>query len=99
MALSVKQFLTSKNIAVIMHPPYSPDLVPCDSFIFLTVKSCLKRTHFTSVEVVQAKNGESPENPFKDLVPQDCYQQWQHLMQKWENAEGDYFEGHNVTEN
>ncbi|GFW66480.1 hypothetical protein TNCV_3309991 [Trichonephila clavipes] len=28
MALSVRQFLTSKNITVKRHPPYSPDLAP-----------------------------------------------------------------------
>ena len=97
-ALSVKQFLTSKNIAVMGHPPYSPDLAPCDFFLFLKVKSCLKGTHFTSVEEVQAKT----ENLLKDLPKtsfHNCYQQWQHRMQKCVNAEGDYFEGDNVTEN
>ncbi|GFV01310.1 uncharacterized protein TNCV_3375441 [Trichonephila clavipes] len=53
--LSVKQFLTNKNITVMEHPPYSPDLAPCDFSIFPTVKSCLKGTHFTSVNRVQAK--------------------------------------------
>ncbi|GFV05110.1 transposable element Tcb1 transposase [Trichonephila clavipes] len=50
-ALSVAQLLTNKNIPVMRHPPYSPDLVTCDFFPPI-VKSCLKGTHFTSVEEI-----------------------------------------------
>ena len=31
-ALNVKQFLVSKEITTLHHPPYSPDLAPCDFF-------------------------------------------------------------------
>ena len=31
-ALSIRQFLGEKNIAVLEQPPYSPDLAPCDFF-------------------------------------------------------------------
>jgi histone-lysine N-methyltransferase SETMAR len=55
-ALSVKQFLASKNITVLAHPPYSPDLAPCDFFLFPKIKSMLKQTHFVLVEEVKAKN-------------------------------------------
>ncbi|GFS96549.1 HTH_48 domain-containing protein [Trichonephila clavipes] len=33
-ALSIKQFLTNKNITVIRYFPYSPDLVPSDLFTY-----------------------------------------------------------------
>ena len=33
-ALSIRQFLAKKNIAVLEQPPYSPDLAPCDFFLF-----------------------------------------------------------------
>lgn len=32
--LSVKQYLARKRTIVLEHPPYSPDLVPCDFFCF-----------------------------------------------------------------
>ena len=41
-ALSVKQFLANKNITVLKHPPYSPDLTPCDFYLFPKIKSVLK---------------------------------------------------------
>jgi histone-lysine N-methyltransferase SETMAR len=33
-ALSVQRFLAAKNMAVAPHPPYSPDLSPCDFSLF-----------------------------------------------------------------
>ena len=30
----VKSFLASEKVKVLNHPPYSPDLSPCDLFIF-----------------------------------------------------------------
>ncbi|GFX54051.1 hypothetical protein TNCV_2336871 [Trichonephila clavipes] len=71
----------SQNITVMGHPPYSPDLVLCDFSLFPTIKSCLKGTHFTSVEVVPAKK----ENFMKGLPEtsfQNYRQKWQHRMQK-----------------
>ncbi|GFW43568.1 hypothetical protein TNCV_4769201 [Trichonephila clavipes] len=66
------------------HPPYSPDLASCDF-------SCLKETHFTSLQV---KANGLPKTSF-----QNCCQEWQHRMQKCVNAEGNYFEDDNVSEN
>jgi hypothetical protein len=35
------------------HPPYSPDLVPCDFFLFPLIKKHLKGMHFDDVEDIQ----------------------------------------------
>jgi hypothetical protein len=40
------------------HPPYSPDLTPCDFYLFPNIKPVLKGTHFVSVENVTAKMAE-----------------------------------------
>jgi histone-lysine N-methyltransferase SETMAR len=34
MALSVREFLAKHSISVVPHPPYSPDLAPCNFFLF-----------------------------------------------------------------
>lgn len=52
---SVKQFLADKRIPVLEHPPYSPDLAPCDFYLFPKVKIALKGTYFRFVEEVEAK--------------------------------------------
>ena len=33
-ALGIREFLAKNNIAVLEQPPYSPDLAPCDFFLF-----------------------------------------------------------------
>ena len=55
--LSVKQFLASKNITVLEHPPYSPDLAPCDFFLFPKINSALKGGRGTG------ENGGAPAQP------------------------------------
>ena len=54
-ALYVNQLLANKNITVLEHPLYSPDLAPCDFDLFPKIKSMLKGTHFVSVENVKSK--------------------------------------------
>jgi hypothetical protein len=49
-SLVVRQFLTSKNITVIPHHPYSPDLAPCDFFLFPKMKLPLKGRRFDTTE-------------------------------------------------
>jgi len=53
-----KQFLDNKNFTVLEHPPYSPDLTPCNFYLFPKIKSVLKGIHFVSVESVKAKTAE-----------------------------------------
>ena len=35
----IKSFLASEKVKVLNHPPYSPDLIPCD-FLFPRFKKC-----------------------------------------------------------
>jgi hypothetical protein len=51
----LSMFLAKHKIPVLRHPPYSPDLSPCDFFLFLKIKSALKATRFDSVDAVKAK--------------------------------------------
>jgi len=59
----MKQFLANKNSTVLEHPPYSPDLAPCNFYSFPNIKSVLKGNHFVSEEHVKAKNGRDPQQP------------------------------------
>jgi hypothetical protein len=40
---------------VIPHPPYTPDLVPCDYFLFQKMKLRLKGWHFDRSEEIQTE--------------------------------------------
>jgi hypothetical protein len=41
-------------MAVIHHPPYSPDLTPCDFFLFSKKKLKLKGYRFDTIEEIQS---------------------------------------------
>jgi histone-lysine N-methyltransferase SETMAR len=45
-----------KQVPVLHHAPYSPDLAPCDFFLFPKLKHSLKGTYFQSIEDIQRKN-------------------------------------------
>ena len=44
----VKSFLASEKVTVLNHPPYSPDLSPCDFFLFPRLKKMLSGNKYTS---------------------------------------------------
>jgi transposase len=66
--------LTEKKISILQHPLYSPDLAPCDFFLFLKIKSSLKGTHFQTVDDVKMKTAEL----LKGLTENN----WQHCFQE-----------------
>ncbi|GFX69366.1 mariner Mos1 transposase [Trichonephila clavipes] len=93
-ALSVKRFLAKHSIPVLEHPPYSPDLAPCDFYLFPKVKSALKGTRFESVEAVKEKAA----GVLKELTKDDfqhCFQQWKIRMERCRDREVVYIEGDN----
>jgi len=51
----VQQFWAKNNMDVIAHPPHSPDLVPCDFFLFPRMKSHMKAKDFADVSEVKKK--------------------------------------------
>ena len=75
-ALSVRQFLASKQVTCLEHPPCLPDLAPCDFWLFPRMKAVLKGTHFASVEEIKA----AVTRQLRDLKEKDfteCFQGWQ----------------------
>ena len=87
-ALSIREFLAKKNIPVLPHPPNSPDLAPCDFYLFSKLK--LKCYHFGTMEniqkVVTVQLHTLTENYFRY-----CYDQWKkrnHCV----TSQGSYFE-------
>jgi len=74
-ALSIREFLAKKNILVLPHPPYSPDVAPYDLYLFPKLKSKLKGHHFRTMENIQEIVTDElitlTENDF-----QYCYDQW-----------------------
>ena len=87
-SFKVSQFLAKNNMTVIPHPPYSPDLAPCDFFLFPKLKLRMKGRRFDTFEEIQEESQRVLDTiPKRDF--QGCFQAWQkcldrciHAMQK-----------------
>ncbi|GFV32248.1 putative transposase [Trichonephila clavipes] len=88
----VNRFLASKNIPVAPQPPYSPDLSPCDFFLFPKLKNHLEGHHFGILENFQtAVTDQLKAIPISEF--HQCYEEWKKRLQRCVASEGSYFEG------
>jgi len=91
-ALSVQQFLAKNNMTVIPLPPCSPDLAPCDFFLFPLMKGQMKGKRFADVSKVKKKALEVLNNISTEEF-EKCFQQWEKRWHKCIESKGKYFEG------
>ena len=75
------------GIKTVPHPPYSPDLTPCDFWLFLKLRGCRYETIEEMKEAVM--------KVIDTLTLEDFHGAFQRLLEryKWITAGGDYFEG------
>ena len=86
--------ISSKGMTPIAHPPppYSPELAPCDFFLFRRMKRDMKGKHFATVEEVKQKSLEGLKNiPISEF--KKCFEQWEDRLPKCVVVKGEYFEG------
>jgi len=87
--LSVRHFLATKQITVLEHPAYSPDLAPRDFFLFPMIKEILKGRHFDDIRSnTTAALKAIPQNQF-----QNCFEEWTKRWHQCIASQGWYFEG------
>ena len=53
-ALSVREFLATKQITLLEHPVYSPDLAHDDFFLFPKIKEISKGRHFDDIDDIRS---------------------------------------------
>ena len=87
----VQQFLAKHRTAQLQQPPYSPDLAPCDFFLFPRLKKALKGHRFEATEDIKRNSTKTlldiPKEEFAKF-----FQQWQKSWAKCVAAEGKYVE-------
>ena len=90
-ALSVRQFLTKNGMKKALHP-YSPDLAPCDFFLFPRMKRDLKGKSFQNVVEVRERTTEALKAiTLQEL--QNCFEQWKKRLNNCIDSQGEYVEG------
>jgi len=79
-------------MTTVAHRAYSPDLAPCDFYVFPKMKFLLKGQRFVSIEEIQAQSQQA----LNTLTPADyseCFQKWQNRWDRCILSQGHYFEG------
>ena len=87
----VQHFLAKHGTTQVSQPPYSPDMAPCDFWLFPHLKKPLKGTRFESREAIMEKTTADllaiPKIEFKN-----CFHKW---IRRWNHcieSQGSYFE-------
>ena len=76
------------GIKTVPHRPYSPDLAPCDSWLFPKLRGC----HYEIIEEMK----EAVTKIIDMLIQEDFYGAFQKLLERYNKCiavGGDYFEG------
>jgi transposase len=91
-ALRVCEFLAKKSITKMDHPPYSPDLAPCDFWLYPKLKNALKERRFADIPDIQ-RNVIKLLRGFSENDFQNCFRQWHHRLTMCVTSQGEHFEG------
>ena len=112
-SLLVREFLAKNNTVTMPQPPYSPDMAPCDFFLFPKIKRTLKGRRFTAIDDI--KNASLKELKIESIPKIDpkidsidslaipkiefekCFEDWKKRWHKCIIFNGDYFEGDNIN--
>ena len=83
----ITHYLTKMGIKTVPHPPYSPDLVPCDFCLFYKLRGC----RYATIEEIK----EAVTKVIDTLTLEDFHGAFQKLLERYKciAAGGDYFEG------
>ena len=75
------------GIKTVPHPPYSPDLSPCDFWLFPKLRGC----RYERIEEMK----EAVTKVIDTLTQEDFHWAFQKLLERYKcvATEGDYFEG------
>jgi transposase len=68
-------FLAKRSIPLVRQAPYSPDMAPCNFWLFPKLKLPLKGTRFESREDIM-RNAMAQLNTIPKDAFQKCFQQW-----------------------
>jgi len=91
-ALSVREFLATKQITVWEHPAYSLHLAPRGFFLFQKIKKILKGRQFYDIDDIRSNTTAAlkaiPQNQF-----QNCFEGWTRHWHQCITSQVEYFEG------
>ncbi|KAG5347613.1 MOS1T transposase, partial [Acromyrmex charruanus] len=94
-SLLVREFLAKNNTLMMPQPPYSPDLAPCDFFLFPKLKRPMKGRRYATIEEIKTASKEELNKITKNDFLK-CFEDWKKRWDKCIISDGDYFEGDKI---
>ena len=91
-SIMVTSYLTEMGVKTVPHPPYSPDLAPCDYWMFPRLKEKLRGRRFEDVEEMKEAVTEALDT-FTLEDYQRAFKKWLERYNKCIELGGSYFEG------
>ncbi|UYV63933.1 hypothetical protein LAZ67_2006053 [Cordylochernes scorpioides] len=94
-SLLVRDFLAKNNTLMMLQPPYSPDLAPCNFFLFPKLKRPMKGRRYATLDEIKTASKEE----LKKILKNDflkCFEDWKNRWHKCIIYHGDYFEGDKI---
>ena len=91
-SILVTDYLTQMGIKTVPHPPYSPDLAPCDFWLFPKLKVNLRGNRYSTIE----DKKEAVTRVLNTLTQEDFQGAFQKLLERYNKCTdviGEYFEG------
>ncbi|UYV60743.1 hypothetical protein LAZ67_1002089 [Cordylochernes scorpioides] len=80
-SLLVRDFLAKNNTLMMPQPPYSPDLAPCDFFLFPKLKRPMKGRRYATLDEIKTASKEE----LKKILKNDflkCFEDWKNRWHK-----------------
>ncbi len=91
-------FYGENQINLLPHPAYSPDLAPCDFWAFPTLKGHLRGRRFQNLDNLK----EEARHVLRSIPAEEYQSAIYDMAVRWSKcvqAEGEYFEGQNISHN
>ncbi|UYV60866.1 hypothetical protein LAZ67_1002640 [Cordylochernes scorpioides] len=80
-SLLVRYFLAKNNTLMMPQPPYSPDLAPCDFFLFPKLKRPIKGRRYATLDEIKTASKEELKKNFKNDFLK-CFEDWKNRWHK-----------------
>ena len=90
-AAVTREFLARERVQLMSHPPYSPNLAPCDFFLFPHIKKQLRGSRYNTPQDAVRAFTRAIEEVDKDMWA-EVWRKWFHRMARCIEAQGGYFE-------
>lgn len=92
----VRDYLTKNNVHTVPQAPYSPDMAPCDFFLFPRLKLPLRGKRFETIEAIKY-NSQKELKAIPKSAYAKCFEDWKKRWNMCIACNGDYFEGNKVN--